>query len=170
MKVDDESLTTLLPTPTLRLELALLVALCTDAMRRDVLSNFPEPVATTASANSLMSPPLAALEGDLIDLTDEESDTDIAEDRRRIRNRDLASPQMQGMKRAGLSFFDAWRLRLLRRIGEVLDIKAQAVRQRRAEYNTKAEAEARERKVHVAAINIVEKANFLTRLLLFRLH
>ena len=160
MKVDDESLTSLLSTPALRLELALLVALCTDAMRRDVLSNFPEPAATTASASPLMSPPLALPNGDLIDFTDEESDADgkiAAENRRRIRDRDLASPQMQGMRRAALSFFDAWRLSILRRVGEVLNIKAQAVRQRRAEYNTKAEAEARERKRHVAAINLVEK-------------
>ena len=154
----DESLKSLLSTPALRLELALLVALCTDAMRREVLSNFPEPVATTTSASSLTSPSFAPLDGDLIDFTDEESDADTAEDRRRIQDRDLATPQMQGMKKAALSFFDVWRLRILRRVGGVLGIKARAVRQRRAEYNSKAEAEARVRKVHVAPINIVEKA------------
>ena len=160
MKVDDESLTSLLSTPALRLEFALLVALCTDAMRRDVLSNFPEPAATTASASPLRSPSSTLLDGDLIDFTDEEPDANgsIADDdRRRIRDRDLASPQMQGMRRAALSFFDAWRLGILRRVGEVLNIKAQAVRQRRAEYNAKAEAEARERRGHIAAINIAEK-------------
>lgn len=160
MKIDDESLTSLLSTPTLRLELALLVALCTDSMRRDVLSNFPEPAATTASATPLGSPPSAPLDGDLIDFTDEESDSDgriAADDRRRIRDRDLASPQMQGMRRAALSFFDAWRLSILPRVGEVLNIKAQAVRQRRAEYNAKAEAKVRERKGYVAAMKSVEK-------------
>ena len=157
MKVDDESLTSLLSTPALRLELALLVALCTDAMRRDVLSNFPEPAAIPASAGPARSSPLTLLDEDLIDFTDEESDADAAKERRRIRDRDLASPQMQGMRRAALSFFDAWRLGILRRVGEVLNIKAHTVRQRRAEYNAKAEAEARERNGNVAATNVVDK-------------
>ena len=164
MKIDDESLTSLLSTPSLRLELALLVALSTDAMRRDILSNFPEPAATIASTSSLRSPPLELSDGDLIDFTDEEPDADAADARRRIRDRDLASPQMQGMKRAAVSFFDAWRLSILRRIGEVLNVKAQAVRQRRAEYNAKAEAEARERKGHATAINTVEKDGTSNRL------
>ena len=152
MKVDEDSLTSLLPTPALRAELALLVALCTDEMRRNVLSNFPEPRKRTASANPLTSPLLALLDGDLIDFTEEESDERVAaEHRRRQRDEDLASPQMQGMKRAALSFFDAWRLGILRRVGEVLSVRAQAVRQRRAEYNVKAAAEADGRRVQNAA-------------------
>lgn len=108
MKVEDESLASLLSTPALRLEFALFVALCTDEMRRHVLSNFPEPDAETAPASAVASPPLALLDGDLIDSTEEETDQSIAaEDRRRRRNQDLASPQLQGMKRAAVSFFDA---------------------------------------------------------------
>ena len=158
MEVDDESLTSLLSTPSLRLELALLVALCTDAMRPDVLSTFPEPATTTASASQLGSPPLTLPDGDLIDFIDEEPNADAAEDRRRIRDRDLASPQIQGMRRAALSFFDAWRSEILRRVGEVLNVKGQAVRPRRNKYNAKAKAEARERRGHATTINtILEK-------------
>ena len=147
MKVDEESLTTLLPTPALRAELALLVALCTDEIRRNVLSNFPEPAGLDASASRTTSPPLALLDGDLINFIEEETiRLDTAEQRQRERDRFLASPQMQGMKRATLSFFDTWRLSFLRRVGEVLNVSAQVVRQRRAEYNAKADREAHMRR------------------------
>ncbi|KAL8729984.1 MAG: hypothetical protein Q9181_004820 [Wetmoreana brouardii] len=142
MKVDEESLTSLLSTPASRAELALLVALCTDQMRRDVLDNFPQPDKASAQSIPLPSSPLSLLD-DLIDLGEgQESDEVVdAERNRRLRDRDLASPQMQGMKRAALSFFDAWRLGILRRVGEVLSVRAQTVRQRRAEYNARAETE-----------------------------
>jgi len=146
MKVDNDSLTSLLPTPALRTELALLVALCTDEMRRNVLANFPEPE-RRVSASPMASPRFALFDGDLIDFAEEEEDGKAdAEHRRRQRDRDLSSPQMQGMKRAALSFFDAWRLGILKRVGEVLSVRPQAVRQRRAEYNATADVEAQKRK------------------------
>jgi hypothetical protein len=146
MKVDNDSLTSLLPTPALRTELALLVALCTDEMRRNVLANFPEPE-KRVSASPMASPRFALFDGDLIDFTEEEEDGKAdAEHRRRQRDRDLSSPQMQGMKRAALSFFDAWRLGILKRVGEVLSVRPQAVRQRRAEYNATADVEAQKRR------------------------
>lgn len=146
MKVDDDSLTSILPTPALRAELALLVALCTDEMRRNVLANFPEPD-RRASASPPASSSFALFDGDLIDFTEEEEDGEAdAEHRRRQRDKDLSSPQMQGMKRAALSFFDAWRMGILKRMGEVLSVRPQAVRQRRAEYNSKADAEAQKRR------------------------
>ena len=143
MKVDEDSLTTILPTPGLRTELALLLALCTDQMRRDVLANFPEPeprnVVSASLADSRPSPVLC---GDLIDFTEAQSDeAEAAKDRQRQRDRDLASPQMQRMKRAALSFFDDWRLGMLRRVGEVLGVKAQDIRQRRGEYNAQVQAQ-----------------------------
>jgi len=146
MKVDNDSLTSLLPTPALRAELALLVALCSDEMRRNVLANFPEPD-KKASANPSASPPFALLDGVLIDFTEEEADGSAdAEHRRRQRDKDLGSPQMQGMKRAALSFFDAWRLGILKRVGEVLSVRPQSIRQRRAEYNARADVEAQKRR------------------------
>jgi len=142
MKVDEDSLTSLLPTPALRAELALLVALCTDEMRRNVLSNYPEP----EEQSPVVSPPAslssAPLCRDLIDFTEEESDENVAaERRRRQRNKDLSSPQIQRMKRASLSFFDAWRLGILRRVGEVLSVRGQDVQKRRTEHNAKAQTE-----------------------------
>lgn len=146
MKVDNDSLTSLLPTPALRADFALLVALCIDEMRRDVLANFPEPD-KRASASPQSSPRFALFDGDLIDFTEEEEDGKAnAEHRRRQRDKELRSPQMQGMKRAALSFFDAWRLGILKRVGEVLSVRPQAIRQRRAEYNARADVEAQKRR------------------------
>lgn len=139
MKVDGDSLTSLLPTPAQRAELALFVALCTDQIRRDVLANFFAPVKPTIPASPLPSPASA---GDLMNFDDEPSDERVtAEDRRRRTTQELASPQMQGMKAAALSFLDSWRLATLRRVGEALSVPASAIRQRRGDYNTKAQVE-----------------------------
>ena len=144
MRVDEESLATLLPTPQLRAELALLIALCTDGMRRAVAANFVPPDKPNTSANTPSSSPP---ENNLIDfdglVIDEVSDTELA---RRRRYEDLSSPQMQAMRRAAFSFFDAWRVGLLRRVGEVLSVRAQAVQQRRSDYNARADREVEERR------------------------
>ncbi|KAI4286647.1 MAG: hypothetical protein L6R35_004099 [Caloplaca aegaea] len=141
MNVNEDSLTSLLPTPGLRTELALLVALCSDGLRRHVLSNFPE--ATTAmTARHLDSPPSSLIDDNLIDLTADDSIDNLtaaADYRRRQRDENLASPEMQDLKRATLKFYDNWRLGVLRRVGEVLSVRAQDIRQRRADYNAKAE-------------------------------
>ncbi|KAI4284015.1 MAG: hypothetical protein L6R38_001753 [Xanthoria sp. 2 TBL-2021] len=62
-----------------------------------------------------------------------------AEEAEMRRQEDLASPEMQGLRRAALAFLDAWRLGVLRRVGEVLGVRAQAVKAGRARYNQKAE-------------------------------
>ncbi|KAI4171700.1 MAG: hypothetical protein LQ346_008722 [Caloplaca aetnensis] len=145
MKVNEDSLTSLLPTPGLRAELALLVALCTDELRRNVLGNFPE--ATTATAHHPSSSSIGLIDDNLIDLTADDSTeslTAAADYRRRQRDENLASPEMQELKRATLKFFDAWRLGVLRRLGEVLSVGPQDIRQRRADYNAKAKGEADE--------------------------
>ncbi|KAL9007708.1 MAG: hypothetical protein Q9180_009594, partial [Flavoplaca navasiana] len=108
---EEALLTNILPTSTLRTDLALLVALCTDQMRRSLLENFPPP---TDGYGSLP-------EQDLITFHDPSpaSATHLEEAGIR-RQEDLASPQMQGLQRAALAFFDAWRLDVLRRVGDVL--------------------------------------------------
>ncbi|KAL8897113.1 MAG: hypothetical protein Q9207_007374 [Kuettlingeria erythrocarpa] len=139
MKVNEDSLTSLLPTPGLRAECALLVALCTDELRRNVLGHFPEP--TTATARHLSSRPNDSINDNLIDLTTDDSTqslTAAADYRRRQRDENLASRDMQELKRATVKFFDDWRLCVLRRVGEVLSVRPQDIRQRRADYNAKA--------------------------------
>ncbi|KAL8760163.1 MAG: hypothetical protein Q9184_003420, partial [Pyrenodesmia sp. 2 TL-2023] len=145
MKVNQDSLISILPTPGLRTELALLLALCTDELRRNVLGNFPE--ATVATARHSNSPPVGLTDDTLIDLTGGDSTeglTAAADYRRRQRDENLASPEMQELKISTLKFFDTWRLGILRRVGEVLSVRAQDIRQRRADYNAKAKREADE--------------------------
>ena len=91
MTANEALLTNILPSAALRTDLALLIALCTDLMRRNVLENFPTP-----TKHSEPSTPL--LEESLITFHDPGSqDTVEAEDAQRRRQEDLASPQMQGL-------------------------------------------------------------------------
>ncbi|KAL8910401.1 MAG: hypothetical protein Q9171_004310 [Xanthocarpia ochracea] len=140
MTANEALLTNILPSTALRTDLALLIALCTDSMRRNVLHNFPTP-----TKHSEPSTPL--LEESLITFHDPRSqDTVEAEDAERRRQEDLASPQMQGLRRAAIAFFDAWRLGVLRRVGEVLGVRAQAIKAGRAKYNLEAERAAATRR------------------------
>ncbi|KAL9044185.1 MAG: hypothetical protein Q9214_002658 [Letrouitia sp. 1 TL-2023] len=146
MKVDEESLTSLLPTPPLRAELALLIALCTDDIRRHAANNFLLPDTYAPSSHPSNTSP-SRPEESLINFDDPESDTNIEMERkRRQRHEDLSSPRMQGMRRATLSFIDSWRIGVLRRVGEVLNVRAQDIRQKRAEYNTEADSATKEQK------------------------
>lgn len=158
MKVDEESLTSLLPTPPLRTELALLIALCTDDIRRHAADNFLLPD-TYAPGNYPSNTSPSQPEENLINFDDLESDTDTEMERKlRQRYEDLSSPRMQGMRRAALSFVDAWRVGVLRRVGEVLNVRAQDIRQKRAEYNTKVDSAAKEQRKQEYHAQTKEKA------------
>ncbi|KAL8999023.1 MAG: hypothetical protein Q9169_002021 [Polycauliona sp. 2 TL-2023] len=137
---EEALLTNILPTSALRTDLALLVALCTDHMRRNVLDNFPSP--TKGNDTSMPSP-----EQDLIIFNDPRTASAIdAEEAESRRQDNLASPQTQGLRRAALAFLDAWRLGLLRRVGEVLGVRAQAVKAGRTKYNQDVEMAAEKRR------------------------
>lgn len=57
---------------------------------------------------------------------------------------------MQGLRRAVPAFLDAWRLGVLRLVGEVLGVRAQAIKAGRARYNQEAEmAEERRRQEQI---------------------
>ena len=145
MKDDEDSLTSLLPTPALRTELALLIALCSDEMRRNVLTNFPEPKQENVRSS------VQSTTGNLIDLiSDEREGISEAEHKRIERDRDLASPRMQNFRRASLSFFDTWRSGVLRRVAEVLGVKPQDIRLKRVERNAKVQAESEKRSIRNA--------------------
>jgi hypothetical protein len=147
---NEASLTSILPTQSLRTDLALLVALSTDAMRRDLLAPFEAPPDTPSSKASNPIPPA---EDNLISF-DDDADTDstaatraAAAARQRPRfERELSSPQMQGLRRAALTFFDAWQVSVLRRVGEVLSVRSDAVRLARRQHAASAAAIAKEKK------------------------
>lgn len=123
----EASLETILPTPELRVELALVVVLCTDAIRQDLSATFQVPSALETSA--AFHDPKA--EEDLIALDDIQKAhaSQAAERAERVDKikRELATTEVQELHRAALSFFNAWRVQVLKRLGEVLKVRSKEV-------------------------------------------
>lgn len=125
------SLTTVLETPALRVELAVLVLLTADAMRSDILAIFnPDK---THERNTSPSPASPAPVHDLISFDAPQDDASAAKARARAqRVQELESTQMQGLRRSALTFFDRWRANVLNRVCEVLCLRGEVVRQAKA--------------------------------------
>ncbi|ORX97906.1 hypothetical protein BCR34DRAFT_607106 [Clohesyomyces aquaticus] len=128
------SLTSVLETPALRVELALLVLLCTDAMRGDLIATFdPDKTHETSSLTTAPPPPSkprAPPTQDLISFDEEQDDAAMAAERaRRARQREVESTPMQGLRRGALTFFDKWRADVMHRICDVLCVRGEVVRQ-----------------------------------------
>jgi hypothetical protein len=130
------SLTSVLETPSLRIELAMLVLLCTDAMRSDLIATFDpnKTHATTATAtNPATSPKPKSPAQDLISFDEPQDEaTMAAESARRARQMEVESTQMQASKRSGLTFFDKWRAGVMHRICDVICVRGEVVRQAKA--------------------------------------
>jgi hypothetical protein len=128
------SLTTVLETPALRVELALLVLLCADAMRNDLIATFDpdqthDPSHTAAPATR--SPPAGV--HDLISFDTPQDEASAAAERARaLRQQEIQSTQMQALRRSALTFFDKWRAGVLNRVCEVLCLRGEVVRQAKA--------------------------------------
>jgi hypothetical protein len=128
------SLTSVLETPTLRVELALLVLLCTDAMRSDLIATFDpskthETTSSTAAASAPSPKPTSPTQ-DLISFDEPKDETVmLAERARRARQMEVESTQMQGLRRSALTFFDKWRAGVMHRICDVLCVRGDVVRQ-----------------------------------------
>ncbi|KAL5439203.1 hypothetical protein PMIN07_007245 [Paraphaeosphaeria minitans] len=127
------SLTSVLETPALRVELALLVLLCTDTMRSDLVATFDadkthETESSTATPPPTSPPPQTAAQ-DLISFDKPNEAALEAEGRRRARQREVDSTQMIGLRRAALTFFDKWRAGVIHRICDVLCVRGDVVRQ-----------------------------------------
>lgn len=128
------SLTSVLETPALRVELALLVLLCTDAMRSDLIATFDadkthESESSTATPAPTPTPPQTAKQ-DLISFDRPQNEAALeAEARRRVRQREVESTQVLGLRRAALTYFDKWRAGVMHRICDVLCVRGDVVRQ-----------------------------------------
>ncbi|KAF1977216.1 DUF726-domain-containing protein [Bimuria novae-zelandiae CBS 107.79] len=131
------SLTSVLGTPALRVELALLVLLCTDAMRSDLSAAFdPEKTHETSSSTATpppKSPQPPSATQDLISFDEPPNEAALEVERaRRARQREVESTQMQGLKRGALTFFDKWRAGVMHRLCDVLCARGDVVRQAKA--------------------------------------
>lgn len=136
------SLIDILHTPALRIELVAIIALTTDSMRRDLLSVFSPAATTNPGFNSDTSTTATSTGGTLIDLGVEH------EARRTLRRQqsDLDSSATQGLRRAAVTFFDKWQIDVLRRLGEVLSVRPDAIRRARADAKAGAEAAEKRRR------------------------
>ncbi|KAF2704144.1 DUF726-domain-containing protein [Pleomassaria siparia CBS 279.74] len=126
------SLTSVLETPALRIELALLVLLCTDAMRSDYIATFdPNKTHETTSTAPTPKPKSQSLPvHDLISFdAPQDKEAMAAERARHSRQLEIESTQMQGLRRSGLTFFDKWRASVMHRICDVLCVRGEVVRQ-----------------------------------------
>ena len=133
-KDEGASLTSVLETPALRVELALLVLLCTDAMRNDLLATFDPDQIDALNLSTAAHPPSAprakASTRDLISFDEPQHDTKVVLDgNREDRKREIESTQIQALKRSGLTFFDKWRAGIMHRICDVLCVRGDTVRQ-----------------------------------------
>ncbi|KAF2093228.1 DUF726-domain-containing protein [Rhizodiscina lignyota] len=173
------TLTSILNTPALKLEFALLLFVCIDCMRKELVANFeidlsiPTSSQTSSPAGSSTRPaqedeapppysPRSYNPTDAWDLMnfDEPASPEPPRDRphplishesehrtsspsnRPLKpyeqwdreqsfvrlSQSLASPELQGFRRAALTFFDAWRISVLRRIGATLGVLGDTVR------------------------------------------
>ncbi|KAF2679135.1 DUF726-domain-containing protein [Lentithecium fluviatile CBS 122367] len=133
-KDEGASLSSVLETPALRVELALLVLLCTDAMRSDLIATFdPNKTHETSSSETAAPAPPPKPKSPAQDLIsfDEPQDeaTMVAERARRARQMEVESTHMQGLRRSALTFFDKWRAGVMHRICDVLCVRGEVVRQ-----------------------------------------
>lgn len=128
------SLTTVLETPALRVELAVLVLITADAMRSDILATF-DPDRTHERTPPIASPSAAspAPIHDLISFDAPQDDASATKARARAqRAQEIESTQMQALRRSALTFFDRWRANVLNRVCEVLCLRGEVVRQAKA--------------------------------------
>lgn len=130
------SLTSVLETPMLRVELALLVLLCTDAMRSDLMATF-DPTKNHATRNcdpvTSASPPKPNPHNpshDLLSFDEPQNEATMAAKRaRRAIHSEIESAQVQALRRSALTYFDKWRQGVMNRICEVLCVRGDVVRQ-----------------------------------------
>ena len=132
------SLNDILTTPALRVELATVTALCSDAMRRDLLAVF-EPRRSRHHPNPRQTKGKSLI--DFEEPDDATNDEDLEAER--IEREDLQSGRTQALRRAVVTYFDKWQIDVLRRLGEHLSVRPDAVRKARVDAKAKAEAVAK---------------------------
>ncbi|KAF2752211.1 DUF726-domain-containing protein [Sporormia fimetaria CBS 119925] len=141
------SLTTVLDTPALRVELALLVLLCADAMRADLAATFDAGKTNNdCMPTSGPNPPRPSPVNDLISFDAPRDEASMAADRERsLRQQEIGTTQMQALRRSALTFFDKWRAGVLNRLCEVLCLRGEVVRQAKTKRRQQAEEAERAR-------------------------
>lgn len=137
----EASITDVLPTPVLRTDLVLLVVLCTDLMRDELTSVFG--TGNNSTLTQLSQSPSALFRGQEDGISPSRNTGTAAPSStipRSLRDAELSSGRMQGLKRASVTFFNAWRTKVLRRMGTVLSVQPDAIKMAKAKYLANREA------------------------------
>lgn len=118
----EESLNSILPEPSDRAELLLLISSCATCMKRNLLDTFDakQTSITTADAKTQSS------SGERAWVDHVKADIaaqDKARQELQTREKDLGGEQMQALKTDALQHFDTWRNSVLERVGEAINAK-----------------------------------------------
>lgn len=142
---EEQSLTSVLPTPQARSDLTLLVANCTETMRKGITDTFDpnqtgkiedmmselkmdgkaEQAAETDDSTSAAPEPTEKTE------EEKKQAEEKAKKEQAAREKELSGPKMQELQKAALHHFDDWREAVLLRIGEVVNQREEAVSQKK---------------------------------------
>lgn len=142
-KQKDVSLNDVLPTTASKVDLILLVVLCTDNMRDKLTAAFEEqrksPTTPAADVNDLL----------LLDDEPKENRQRVQSPRsdlQQIQRMQLSSHETQAFKAAAVKHFNDWRTSVLRRMGEALSVRPDLVKQAKQKFTSSRDAEARRKK------------------------
>ncbi|KAG9685858.1 DUF726-domain-containing protein, partial [Aureobasidium melanogenum] len=134
---EEQSLTSVLPTPQARSDLTLLVANCTETMRKGITDTFDlNQIGKMEDMMSKLKVDESAQNSDPAatpEKTEEEKKRaeEKAQREQAERERELSGPKMQELQKAALQHFDDWRDSVLLRIGEVVNQREEAVSQKK---------------------------------------
>lgn len=136
-KSDDEgeSLVTVLATDEDRSALTLLVADCTEVMRQSIVDIFDANKAGDNDPKTNLEPVTgnqALLNPELDPGTVDVPAMDKAKKDLETREKELSGEKMQDLKKAALAYFDDWRDRVILRVGEIVNSKEAAEKQKEA--------------------------------------
>jgi hypothetical protein len=147
---EEQSLTSVLPTPQARSDLTLLVANCTETMRKGITDTFdPDQVGKMEDMMSKLKMDEGVQQSDDTNAAATEGSTEKTEEEKKLaeeekkraeekskreqaeREKELSGPKMQELQKAALQHFDDWRDTVLLRIGEVVNQREEAVSQKK---------------------------------------
>lgn len=138
----ENSLTTILPTPAHRVECALLILLCTDEIRRNVIATFDLPEnLKNLKESSTPAENLTSFDATTSAAPVDRIDVHALRRARYDRRQELASSRTQGLRTASIAYFDAWRGKVLRRVCDALSVRTDQVKLARKQYGTQNEGE-----------------------------
>ncbi|KAG9840194.1 DUF726-domain-containing protein, partial [Aureobasidium melanogenum] len=138
---EEQSLTSVLPTPQARSDLTLLVANCTETMRKGITDTFDlNQIGKMEDMMSKLKVDESAQKSE--NATDAAATTEKTEEEKKRaeekaqreqaeREKELSGPKMQELQKAALQHFDDWRDSVLLRIGEVVNQREEAVSQKK---------------------------------------